>query len=41
MKAFLAGVAAAIVIAVIAAFALETTQQTAAEQFQVRENVRL
>ncbi len=41
MKAFLAGVAAAILIAVIAGFALQGVQQSASEYYQVQPNVRL
>ena len=41
MKAFLAGVAAAILIAVVAAFALEWLDWTSAAVYQAQSNVRL
>ena len=41
MKAFLAGVGAAILIAVIAGFALQGAQKTASEYYQVEPAVRL
>ncbi len=41
MKAFLAGVAAAIAIAVIAGFVLQSQQQTASEHYRVPSSVRL
>ncbi len=41
MKAFLAGVAAAIVIAIIAGFALNSVQESASEHYRVPSSVRL
>jgi hypothetical protein len=41
MKAFLAGVAAAILIAVVAAFALERLDWSSADVYQAQNSVRL